>query len=77
MFNTNVKYPLKYLKVSDGKRLHIETYPCWGPGANVTGLRKLYNLNDALHPFYLFHNNFFFFIFFVFIFIELKFKFIH
>lgn len=47
MFNTNVKYPLKYLKVSDGKRLHIETYPCWGPGANVTGLRKLYNLNDV------------------------------
>lgn len=47
MFNTKVKYPLKYLKVSDGKRLHIETYPCWGPGASVTGLRKLYNLNDA------------------------------
>lgn len=47
MFNKKVKYPLKYLKVSDGKRLHIETYPCWGPGANVTGLRKLYNLDGA------------------------------
>ena len=48
MHSTKVKYPLKYLKVSDGKRLHIENYPCWGPGANVTGLRKLHNLSDAL-----------------------------
>lgn len=48
MFGSNVKYPLRYLSVSDGKRLNIESYQNWGPNPSVTGIRKLYNLYDAL-----------------------------
>lgn len=48
MFGSNVKYPLRYLSISEGKRLHIDSYASWGPNPNVTGIRKLYNLNDAM-----------------------------
>ena len=45
MFHTNIVYPLRYMDVKTGKRLGISEYPNWGPNPNVTGLRKLYNLN--------------------------------
>ena len=48
MFNNKVKYPLRYLSIADGKRLHIDSYVGWGPNPNVTGIRKILHLEDEM-----------------------------
>jgi hypothetical protein len=38
----------KYLKVSDGKRLHISDFPNFSASGNVKAMKKLYYGKDAL-----------------------------
>ena len=39
---------IKYLKVADGKRLHIEAYPSFHVSNSVAGMKKQFYGEDAL-----------------------------
>ena len=39
---------VKYIGVSDGKRLHIETYPNFHKSGSIKGMKEKYYGKDAL-----------------------------